>query len=233
MNARYYTGAGGKFASQDPVFLAVGDGEIFDDIIEGDKISDINEWLDDLNLGYKVSENDYTVKKYSNEFKDYLIRVQELNSYGYVANNPLKYIDNHGEAAVLAAPALVIGGEALISAGTALLATGAAALAGIAVAKLPEVKWTPNQTLPRIYNDTPPDETNLFPNGPPKLPSWKKAAILIGSGAATIGYTVYEKYQEIKESANNYTETLEKANQGNNEYYWRSDSKKEYLKSYK
>jgi RHS repeat-associated protein len=230
--ARYYQGDVGRFWSEDPLFLTVGNNKDFNKIIKGDNNKDIEQWLESLNLGNKISSKDYLAEKYSRDFKEYLGKVQQLNSYSYVGNNPLKYKDAQGEVAVLAIPA-VIGGEALITAAeVGLVALGATAM-GIIASKMPDIKWTPNQTLPNIHNNTRSDEMNLFPNGlPPNLPNWGKAAILIGTGAVTIGYALYEKYQDIKGSVNN-TQSINNSNQPKSENLWSSNSKRELLKSNK
>ena len=66
MKARYYDGNVGRFYSQDPAFIVVGNSQ---------------ELKNKTGL----------------ELEQYLSDPQQLNSYSYVKNNPLKYIDPTGE----------------------------------------------------------------------------------------------------------------------------------------
>jgi len=65
-NARYYKQNIGRFLSQDPVFLSIGDEQA---IQQGTNM----------------------------RMREYLSNPQYLNSYSYVTNNPLKYVDKGGE----------------------------------------------------------------------------------------------------------------------------------------
>ena len=65
-NARYYKQNIGRFLSQDPVFLSIGD--------------------------------EQAIQRGTNmRMREYLSNPQYLNSYSYVTNNPLKYVDRGGE----------------------------------------------------------------------------------------------------------------------------------------
>lgn len=86
--SRYYDSSTGRFLSEDPLFLAVGDGKQLGDIL--DKMRKQNDGLEG-----NGGKNDQT-KQLENVLSD----PQKLNSYSYVQNNPLKYIDPTGNAGV-------------------------------------------------------------------------------------------------------------------------------------
>ncbi len=75
-NARYYGQAIGRWMSQDPAFLAVGTSDLAD-IVRSQE--------DDENTRDKAA------------LREYLSNPQNLNSYSYVNNNPLKYNDPEGK----------------------------------------------------------------------------------------------------------------------------------------
>jgi len=76
MNARYFNGNQGRFISEDPIFLLAGS-QNFD-----------SKW----NTNWRnIPKGDEIA------LSEYLSNPQNLNSYSYVTNNPLKYIDPTGE----------------------------------------------------------------------------------------------------------------------------------------
>ena len=55
--------------------------------------------------------------------------------------------------------------------------------------------------IPSVFNSTPPDDMNMFPNGlDPKTPNWKKA-VIVGSGVATVVVETAKKLDSILNSA--------------------------------
>ncbi|MEK7113528.1 MAG: RHS repeat-associated core domain-containing protein, partial [Patescibacteria group bacterium] len=77
-NARYYNGNTARFLSQDPIYLLVGSKKFED----------------------KWKKNWRDVKEGKNSaLNEYLSNPQNLNSYSYALNNPLKYTDPTGESA--------------------------------------------------------------------------------------------------------------------------------------
>ncbi len=69
MESRYYNGGIGRFISQDPAYLLLGDADF--------------------------------EQRYGRKLEQHLADPQQLNSYSYVANNPLTYVDETGEIAPL------------------------------------------------------------------------------------------------------------------------------------
>lgn len=93
MTARYYDGAKGRFFSQDPIYLEVGSSAFTK------KWN--NNWRDiksnELNDSYDQFDRLRKDKVAKTALREYLSNPQHLNSYSYVTNNPLKYIDPTGE----------------------------------------------------------------------------------------------------------------------------------------
>ena len=76
LNARYYEGGRGQFLSQDPAFLAVGTGELVD-IVRA--------------KGRDQAERQRTA------LRIYLSNPQQIHSYAYALNNPVRFVDDEGE----------------------------------------------------------------------------------------------------------------------------------------
>jgi len=105
-NARYYDSNTGRFVSQDPAFLLIGDKKKF----EG---------------------------KYDCTLQSHLTDPQNLNSYSYVNNNPLKYTDPDGEII----PLLIAGAAAVWAITEVALSAYDIYSAGKTVAN-PNASWT-------------------------------------------------------------------------------------------
>ena len=106
----------------------------------------------------------------------YLLDPQLQNSYSYARNNPMKYNDPTGNLPALALPLAVVAPEAA-------LVVGAAAIVGVLA-----YSYNAGQMpTPNIFNNTPPDDTNWFPNGqPPKWSILAKTVMKIGGTAVAI-----------------------------------------------
>ena len=94
MNARYYSGKVGRFISQDPVFLEVGSRRF------SERFPTNWRYINNTALQFRYL-NYISLKEENNDSRGdlqyYLINPQNMNSYSYVINNPLKYIDPDGE----------------------------------------------------------------------------------------------------------------------------------------
>jgi len=90
-NARYYNPAIGRFASQDPIYLLTGANNFSDRWNKN--------WRDiksgDTNYNSQFGVSHYTENRLA--LLEFLSNPQNLNSYSYVTNNPLKYTDPTGE----------------------------------------------------------------------------------------------------------------------------------------
>ena len=99
MNSRYQNPTTGRFISQDPIFLLVGDNSF------ANKWN--NNWRNtpsdgpDNNSWYPGKDNDNRAA-----LQQYLSNPQHLNSYSYVMDNPLKYTDPTGEWEVHISPVI-------------------------------------------------------------------------------------------------------------------------------
>ena len=254
--ARYQNPAVGRFLSADPIYRELGDlrkinnaeynYEIYRDkqfeILLNPQSLNTPRTMGNLNSASEFSsqkntrsknksisiQDEYLAKRYN--WDEYLINPQLQNSYSYAANNPLKYVDPNGETPALALPLVVPATEAIIAtAGTAI-----AGVTGYIMSR--NITWDPGrQITPRIFNDSAPDETNLFPNGmPPKWPQWKKAATAIGIGVAAIGSLIYEKYQSMKDSVQKVEDTqkaIDRQSQYKDGPVWRNDPRRETIRS--
>jgi len=249
-NARYYNANVGRFISVDPVYRSIGnDNEIkektnqnLQKILENPQILNTQRTMEKSNsaseFGWRkntLSKNNltFTLDEYPVQYHNwdrYLVNPQLQNSYSYAANNPLKYVDPQGETPALALPLVIPATEAIIAAaGTAIVGVTSYIMSQ-------NITWDPGrQITPRIFNDSAPDETNLFPNGmPPKWPQWKKAATAIGIGVAAIGTLIYEKYQSMKESVQKVEDTqkaIDRQNQYKDGPVWRNDPRRETIRS--
>ncbi len=105
MGARYYDGVTGRFISEDPMFLLAGASSF------GDKWN--TNWRD-IKPGQLAFFDQLQNDSNRLAMAEYLSSPQNLNSYSYVVNNPLKYNDPNGEFYQFAIGALVgaVGGVA-------------------------------------------------------------------------------------------------------------------------
>ena len=94
MNARYYDGAKGRFFSQDPIYLEAGSSAFTKKWNNNWRDTKLNEHNDRYYDQFDRLRED---KEDKTALREYLSNPQHLNSYSYVTNNPLKYVDPTGE----------------------------------------------------------------------------------------------------------------------------------------
>lgn len=181
IGARYYEPAFGRFLSEDPLFLSLGDRRQFSSVM--DKIEAPGKGTVQWGYVKQTSEQDGTLR-----LERLLSDPQKLNSYGYARNNPVKYVDPTGNGPELALP-LVLAPEIAVPA----LAIGAVGTVAYIGYRAIQRGWDPGrQQVPTAYDPTPPDETNW--KMPPNTPKWIKYV----AAAAGAVYAYVSAKEEIQ-----------------------------------
>ncbi len=192
-NARYQSGKWGRFMSQDPSFLAIGDNNRFRAL---------------------TGQNQ----------REQLADPQQLNSYAYARNNPVKNTDPTGNQVVLEAATLPMWAPYAIA--------GAAALyyaANAIVQNISEMRWVQPQ-IPTSAQGQPQaqDPGDMIKNMKPNIPNWAKvvAAGILG----VVGVTeYYDGYKNQDNSAKDITNGSNTTQSNKNERIGPTNDNRQYI----
>ncbi len=205
-DARYYNADVGRWVSEDPIFLELGGSEFNKDFAQ----SFVGTQYQDLDQ--KVLLNNY------------LSNPQSLNAYSYTTNNPIRYIDPNGKSTQDVALGLQGFGTSLEAIGLGADATIFGAPAGVVIqgagavligvgTTISLVKSKDKIVVPQVFNASVADETNLFPNGPPKSP-WKKIVAVTTLAATAAGSVIDDINKAVDSTRQEFSKVF--ANNKNN-----------------
>jgi len=226
LNARYYASAVGQFVSQDPAFLAVGDGDLLKSEINQDQAKYLSD-PQGLNAYSYAGDNPITRSdpagkdgSMAADMADFGLLDQEFISTAAVSSavavaTPYALAGAAGATAVLTIPSIF-----QWAAADQIVNSTPATSQSINVSSLN--MWGSRyagqvQTinLEEIGLGQPPmglDDMKPSNKGPKNF--WKNAA-LIGVGAASVAADLYAQFQEHQENANNFENRIQSQQLGN------------------
>ncbi len=129
---------------------------------------------------------------------------QQLNTYSYARNNPVKYVDPDGKQAALAAPLMLAAPEIVVPA--AILVGGYLVVSGVQnLISRGDGTWQQSFDTRRLVQV--PGPMQIFDPEPPQLPKgfWK-AAGYVGTGVAALAAEKYSEYTDQKSWALEFRE---------------------------